>query len=163
MRNDDSWIGIGALAHRAGLAASTLRFYEAQGLIHGSRSAGNQRRYAKETLRRVAFIRIAQSVGLSLDDVRTALATLPQQRTPTPADWARLSRAWKPVLEARIAALTGLRDQLDSCIGCGCLSLKTCKLYNPEDGAAALGSGARYLLGNRPSDLASKLSRAPRG
>jgi MerR family redox-sensitive transcriptional activator SoxR len=159
MAKDDSWISIATLAQRAGVAASTLRFYEAQGLIQGSRSAGNQRRFAKDTLRRVAFIRIAQGVGLSLDAVREALATLPDQRTPTPADWARLSRAWKPLLEARIAALTGLRDQLDSCIGCGCLSLKSCKLYNPGDGAAALGSGARYLLGNRPADL----SRVRRG
>ena len=149
----DSWMAIGAVAQRAGVPASTLRFYEDQGLISGGRSAGNQRRYAKETLRRVAFVRIAQSVGLSLPEIRAALATLPEQRTPTPADWARLSRAWKPLLEARIAALTALRDQLDSCIGCGCLSLKSCKLYNPADQAQRLGSGARYLLGNRPSDL----------
>jgi MerR family redox-sensitive transcriptional activator SoxR len=161
MAADDTWIGIGPLAQRAGLAASTLRFYEAQGLIQGSRSQGNQRRYAKETLRRVAFIRIAQSVGLSLDEVRAALATLPEQRTPTPADWARLSRAWKPMIEARMAALAGLRDQLDSCIGCGCLSLKSCKLYNPEDGAARLGSGARYLLGNRPSEVTNPTPSAP--
>ncbi len=150
---NDSTVAIGALAQRAAVAASTLRFYESQGLIRGSRSAGNQRRYPKETLRRVAFIRIAQSVGLSLDEIRAALATLPEQRTPTRADWARLSRAWKPLLQARIASLTALRDQLDSCIGCGCLSLKTCKLYNPADAAARLGSGPRYLLGDRPSDL----------
>ena len=153
MQANDASVAIGALAQRAGVAASALRFYEAQGLIRGSRSAGNQRRYPKETLRRVAFIRIAQSVGLSLDEIRAALATLPEQRTPTRADWARLSRAWKPLLQARIASLTALRDQLDSCIGCGCLSLKTCKLYNPADAAARLGSGPRYLLGDRPSDL----------
>jgi len=150
MQGKDSWLTIGALAQRAGVATSAVRFYEAQGLLRGSRSEGNQRRYAKETLRRVAFIRIAQGVGLSLDEVRAALATLPEQRTPTPADWARLSRAWKPLIEARIAALAALRDQLDSCIGCGCLSLKTCKLYNPADCAARLGSGPRYLLGDRP-------------
>lgn len=154
MPTTDSSIAIGALARRAGVAASTLRFYEAQGLIRGSRSAGNQRRYPKEALRRVAFIRIAQGVGLSLEEIRAALATLPDQRTPTPADWARLSRAWKPLIEARIASLSALRDQLDDCIGCGCLSLKSCKLYNPADGAARLGTGARYLLGNRPADLA---------
>ncbi len=154
MSSEDTWMPIGALARRAGVAASTLRFYEAEGLIRGGRSAGNQRRYPKETLRRVAFIRIAQSVGLSLDDIRAALATLPDQRTPTPADWARLSRGWKPMIEARIASLTALRDQLDSCIGCGCLSLKNCKLYNPEDTAARLGSGARYLLGDRPASNA---------
>lgn len=150
MQSNESGLTIGALAQRAGVATSAVRFYEAQGLLRGSRTAGNQRRYAKETLRRVAFIRIAQGVGLSLDEVRAALATLPEQRTPTPADWARLSRAWKPLIEARIAALAALRDQLDSCIGCGCLSLKTCKLYNPADSAARLGSGPRYLLGDRP-------------
>ena len=153
MQPNDSTVAIGALAQRAGVAASTLRFYESEGLIRGSRSAGNQRRYAKATLRRVAFIRIAQSVGLSLEEIRAALATLPEQRTPTPADWARLSRAWKPVIEVRIASLIALRDQLQSCIGCGCLSLKRCKLYNPGDAAARLGSGPRYLLGDRPSDV----------
>jgi len=153
MHPDDSWLAIGALAQRAGVAASALRFYEAEGLIRGGRSAGNQRRYPRETLRRVAFIRIAQSVGLSLEEIRTALATLPDQRTPTAADWARLSSGWKPLIEARIAALTGLRDQLDSCIGCGCLSLKRCKLYNPADAAARQGSGPRYLLGDRPAGL----------
>lgn len=150
MQSKDSWLSIGALAQRAGVATSAVRFYEANGLLRGSRTEGNQRRYAKETLRRVAFIRIAQSVGLSLEEIRAALATLPEQRTPTRADWARLSRAWKPLIEARIAALAALRDQLDDCIGCGCLSLKTCKLYNPSDGAAQLGSGPRYLLGDRP-------------
>ncbi len=150
MQAKDSRLTIGALAQRAGVATSAVRFYEEQGLLRGSRTEGNQRRYAKETLRRVAFIRIAQGVGLSLDEIRAALATLPEQRTPTPADWARLSRAWKPLIEARIAALAALRDQLDSCIGCGCLSLKTCKLYNPADSAARLGSGPRYLLGDRP-------------
>jgi MerR family redox-sensitive transcriptional activator SoxR len=147
-------MGIGTLARRAGVAASALRFYEAQGLISGVRSAGNQRRYPKEMLRRVAFIRIAQSVGLSLDDVRAALASLPDQRTPTPEDWAALSAAWRPLIQARIDGLAALRDQLDSCIGCGCLSLKACKLYNPEDTAARLGAGPRYLLGNRPADPA---------
>ena len=150
----DSGLAIGALAQRAGVATSALRFYEDQGLIHSHRNAGNQRRYPKETLRRVAFIRIAQGVGLSLEDIRAALASLPDQRTPTPADWARLSRAWRPQIDARIAALTALRDQLDSCIGCGCLSLKSCRLYNPADAAAGLGSGPRYLLGDRPADLA---------
>ena len=145
MQGKDSWLTIGALAQRAGVATSAVRFYEAQGLLRGSRSEGNQRRYAKETLRRVAFIRIAQGVGLSLDDVRAALATLPEQRTPTPADWARLSRAWKPLIEARIASLAALRDQLDSCIGCGCLSLRTCRLSNPDDELAGDGPGAVNL------------------
>lgn len=151
---EPTWIPIGQLAQRAGVPASALRFYEDQGLIRGSRSAGNQRRYPKDVLRRVAFIRIAQSVGLSLEQIRAALATLPEQRTPTPADWARLSRQWQPLIQDRIDALTRLRDQLGACIGCGCLSLKTCRLYNPDDAAARLGAGPRYLLGNRPADLA---------
>ena len=150
---NNNMIAIGALASRAGVAASTLRFYEAEGLLHGSRSAGNQRQFPKEALRRVAFIRVAQSVGLSLDEIRAALATLPEERTPTKADWAKLSKSWRVGLDARIAALNALRDQLDACIGCGCLSLKTCKLYNPDDRAARLGAGPRYLLGDRPGDV----------
>lgn len=144
-----SLISIGALAKRAGVAASALRFYEAEGLIGGVRSAGNQRQYPKEHLRRVAFIRVAQSVGLSLGEIRAALATLPGERTPTAADWARLSRSWKPLLQARIDALSALRDQLDACIGCGCLSLGKCKLYNADDRAAKLGAGPRYLMGDK--------------
>lgn len=147
-------ISIGSLAQRSGVTASALRFYEDEGLIHSQRSAGGQRQYAKEVLRRVAFIRVAQGVGLSLGDIRAALASLPDQRTPTQADWSRLSRAWQPLLQARIDALTQLRDQLDACIGCGCLSLKKCRLYNPQDGAQKLGAGPRYLLGNKFSDLA---------
>ena len=144
------WLEIGTLARRAGVAASALRFYEAQGLLTGGRSESGRRRYPRATLRRVAFIRVAQSVGLSLADVRAALATLPDQRTPTQADWQRLSSSWQPLLDARIAALTQLRDQLSACIGCGCLSMQKCKLYNPADGAAGLGAGARFWLGDRP-------------
>jgi MerR family transcriptional regulator, redox-sensitive transcriptional activator SoxR len=147
-----TWITIGELARRAGVAASALRFYEAQGLIASSRTGGGQRQYPREVLRRVAFIRVAQTVGLSLDDIRAALATLPAQRTPTKADWERLSRGWQPLLDARIKTLTALRDQLTSCIGCGCLSLKTCALYNPDDAAKKLGTGPRYLLGNSARD-----------
>lgn len=147
------WLSISALARRAGVAASTLRYYEAEGLIQGGRSAGNQRRYPRDTLRRVAFIRVAQSVGLGLGEVRAALASLPDGRTPTPADWARLSAAWRPQLQRRIDELTALRDQLESCIGCGCLSLKACQLYNPQDRAAQRGRGPRYLLGDRPGDV----------
>lgn len=143
------WLGIGALARRAGVAASALRFYEAQGLLSGSRTESGRRRYPRATLRRLAFIRVAQSVGLSLTEIRAALATLPDGRTPTLADWQRLSRGWQPLLDARIAALTQLRDQLTSCIGCGCLSMQKCKLYNPADGAAALGAGPRYLMGDK--------------
>lgn len=143
------WLEIGALARRAGVAASALRFYEAQGLLSGGRSESGRRRYPRATLRRLAFIRVAQSVGLSLTEIRAALATLPDGRTPTLADWQRLSRSWQPLLDARIAALTKLRDQLTSCIGCGCLSMQKCKLYNPADGAAALGAGPRYLMGDQ--------------
>ncbi len=149
----DPFILIGQLAQRAGVAASALRFYETQGLLTSVRSSGGQRQYPRSTLRRVAFIRAAQAVGLSLDDVRAALATLPDQRTPTQADWQRLSRQWQPLLDARIEALTQLRDQLSSCIGCGCLSLQRCKLYNPQDVAATRGSGPRFLMGDRSADV----------
>lgn len=156
------WIEIGTLARRAGVAASALRYYEAQGLLAGDRSAGGRRRYPRAVLRRVAFIRVAQSLGLSLAQIRTALATLPGERTPTQADWARLSRGWQPLLDARIAALTRLRDQLASCIGCGCLSIRRCALYNPGDAAAALGDGPRYLLGDRPRRPDGLAGRAAR-
>lgn len=147
--NPTDWLEIGTLARRAGVTASALRFYEAQGLLSGARSDSGRRRYPRATLRRVAFIRVAQSVGLSLSEIRAALDALPDQRTPTQADWQRLSRSWQPVLDARIDALTQLRDQLAACIGCGCLSMQKCRLYNPADGAARLGAGARYLLGDR--------------
>ena len=136
---------IGEVAERAGVATSALRFYEREGLIHSTRTEGGQRRYHRDVLRRVAFVRAAQRVGLSLDEIRTSLSTLPDQRTPTASDWARLSKRWRPVLDARIAELHQLRDRLDSCIGCGCLSLKTCALSNPGDVVAADGAGARYL------------------
>jgi MerR family redox-sensitive transcriptional activator SoxR len=142
-------VPIGELAKRAGVAASTLRFYEARGLLRSHRSSGGRRQYARSDLRRVAFIRAAQNVGLTLEQVSEALAALPEDRTPTQADWERLSRSWQPMLEERIAALTRLRDRLSACIGCGCLSLQRCKLYNPDDAAAQQGPGARYLLGDR--------------
>jgi MerR family transcriptional regulator, redox-sensitive transcriptional activator SoxR len=156
MAENSPWITIGDLAKRAGVAASALRYYEDAGLVRSARTAGGQRQYPREMLRRVAFIRVAQTVGLSLDEIRAALATLPQQRTPTKADWERLSRAWQPLLDARIATLEALRDQLTSCIGCGCLSLKTCALYNPNDAAKARGTGPRYLLGDRPREVLKK-------
>ncbi|MCK7592349.1 redox-sensitive transcriptional activator SoxR [Pseudomarimonas salicorniae] len=138
-------LGVGELARRSGVAVSALHFYEAQGLLHAERSAGNQRRYPRAILRRVAFIRSAQQLGIPLAEIRQALDALPEARTPTKADWARLSRAWRARLDARIEALIALRDRLDGCIGCGCLSLKACALWNPEDQLAALGSGARRL------------------
>jgi MerR family transcriptional regulator, redox-sensitive transcriptional activator SoxR len=139
---------IGEVAHRAGTAASALRYYEREGLIEAARSEGGQRRYRREVLRRVAFIRAAQNVGLSLDEIKEALASLPDSRTPTARDWGRLSASWRPRLDAKIAELERLRDRLDSCIGCGCLSLGECRLSNPDDVAATLGPGPRWLIGN---------------
>jgi MerR family transcriptional regulator, redox-sensitive transcriptional activator SoxR len=149
----DSTISIGELARRSGLATSAIRFYEEQGLIDSSRTEGGQRQYRREVLRRIAFIRAAQAVGLNLAEIRSALSTLPGQRTPTKQDWQRLSRAWQPLLQERIDTLIALRDQLASCVGCGCLSLKACALYNPGDLAARRGSGARYLLGDTSREL----------
>ncbi|CAN5502849.1 redox-sensitive transcriptional activator SoxR [soil metagenome] len=142
---------IGEIAHRSGVATSALRFYETQGLIASVRTTGNQRRYPRSTLRRIAFVRSAQRVGLSLEEIRSALATLPANRTPTRTDWARLSAGWRQRLDAQIAELERLRDRLTSCIGCGCLSLRRCALSNPGDELAARGPGAVYLLGSIPS------------
>ena len=139
---------IGELAARSGVAQSALRFYEREGLIHASRTGGNQRRYDRAELRRVAFIKIAQQVGVSLDEIRDALAALPENRTPTKADWTRLSARWRKRLDERILLMERLRDQLTGCIGCGCLSLKRCTLINPEDRLAAIGPGPRKLLGD---------------
>lgn len=131
----------GQLAERAGVNVSTLHFYEREGLIESTRTAGNQRRYHRDVLRRVAFIRVSQKVGVSLSDVAAALASLPEGRTPTKADWARLSRRWRHSLDVRLAYLERLRDSLDGCIGCGCLSLKSCTLYNADDQLAESGEG----------------------
>lgn len=139
---------IGEMAERCGLATSALRFYEDEGLIDSARTNGGQRRYAREVIRRVAFIQVAQTVGLSLTDIRAALSRLPNGRTPTKSDWQRLSRSWRPTLDGRIRELELLRDELESCIGCGCLSLKACALYNPDDRASRFGPGPRYLLGD---------------
>ena len=137
---------IGELSERAGVATSALRFYEAEGLIHATRSPAGQRRFTRDTLRRVSFIRVAQQVGLSLEEIRTALASLPEKRTPNEKDWEKLSRSWRPRIEYQIRMLERLRDRLDGCIGCGCLSLRHCRLLNPEDLAAARGPGPRYVL-----------------
>ena len=136
---------IGQLADRSGVATSAIRFYESRGLISSVRTTGNQRRYAQSTLRRVAFIRTAQRIGLSLEEIGAALATLPDGRTPTKSDWHRLSRDWRPRLDDQIRRIELLRDRLDSCIGCGCLSLARCRLSNPGDQLAAHGAGARML------------------
>ena len=144
MRTTD-YLTVSDVAERSGFAPSALRFYEREGLIHATRTTGNQRRYQRSVLRRLAFIRAARNVGLTLDEVATALATLPDARTPTKADWTRLSRSWRSRLDAQIAALEKLRDGLDSCIGCGCLSLQRCAISNPADIARADGPGASYL------------------
>jgi MerR family transcriptional regulator, redox-sensitive transcriptional activator SoxR len=136
---------VGEVAQRSGVAVSALHFYEAKGLISSVRSAGNQRRYAREVLRRVAVIKAAQRVGVPLASIREALATLPEGRTPTGADWARLSARWRAELDERIEQLTRLRDQLSDCIGCGCLSIKACPLRNPWDKLGDEGAGARLL------------------
>lgn len=145
---------IGQIAARAGVATSTLRFYEDEGLVVPAlRTDGNRRMYHREALRRIAFIRSAQRVGLGLAEVRAALAQLPDGRTPTVADWSRLSATWRGRLDAQIRLLESIRDDLDGCIGCGCLSLDRCRLYNPDDAAAARGSGARYLEGDTSAEV----------
>ena len=142
------WLTIGELAKRAGVATSALRFYESKGLIESERTEGNQRRYPRATLRRVALIRAAQAVGLSLREVTEALETLPHERTPNKGDWQRLSRSWRRRLDDQIADLETLRDELTDCIGCGCLSLRSCAIFNPSDTVSERGAGARYLLGD---------------
>ncbi|HTG46790.1 MAG TPA: redox-sensitive transcriptional activator SoxR [Actinomycetota bacterium] len=143
---------------RSGVAPSALRFYESLGLISSERTAGGHRVYPRHVLRRVAFIRIAQRMGLSLQQVADALATLPPDRAPTKAQWAKLSRSWRRELDARIGTLERLRNDLTGCIGCGCLSLQTCTLYNPQDVAATRGESARYLLGDDPAELVPELA-----
>nr|WP_318839283.1 redox-sensitive transcriptional activator SoxR [Actinomadura montaniterrae] len=137
---------VGQLAERSGVAVSALHFYEAKGLISSRRTAGNQRRFSRDTLRRVSFIKVSQRVGIPLADIRDALATLPEERTPTVADWARLSDLWRADLDARIRQLERLRDDLTECIGCGCLSISKCALANPYDRLGDEGPGPRRLL-----------------
>ena len=148
----DTFLTIGETAQRTGVAASALRFYETRKLVRSHRGPGNQRRYHRSMLRRISIIKIAQSLGLSLEEISSSLDTLPDRRTPTRRDWEKLSLKWRDQLDARIASLEKLREQLSSCIGCGCLSLKRCALYNPGDRAAARGAGPRYLLGDRPEN-----------
>ena len=145
-------LSIGDLADRSGVRTSALRFYESRGLIRSQRTSGNQRRYARETLRRVAVIRAAQILGLSLEEIERALSQLPDARTPNRRDWERLSGTWRGLLDDRIEELEALRDKLSGCIGCGCLSLDSCSLFNPDDRAAGRGAGARYLVGDSPED-----------
>jgi MerR family redox-sensitive transcriptional activator SoxR len=148
----DDGLTIGEVARRSGVAASALRFYEAEGLIASRRTDGNQRRYERSVLRRIAFIQAGRAAGIPLARIGAALATLPAHRTPGRRDWERLSRRWRDDLDAQIETLNALRDRLTTCIGCGCLSLDTCGLLNPDDEARALGAGAHYLHRASPRD-----------
>ena len=145
---------IGELAARTGVAVSAIRFYEAKGLLAALRSGGGQRRFLRADIRRISFILIAQQMGLCLDEIAAELARLPSERTPNAADWRRISTGLRARIDAQIAALERTRDLLDGCIGCGCLSLKKCGLYNARDKAAQRGAGPRYLLGDRSGDIA---------
>ena len=144
---------IGELARRTGLSVSAIRFYEARGLVTAVRSAGNQRRFARADLRRLSFALVAQQLGLSLGEIADELATLPQKQAPTRQDWQRMSARIRGTLQKRIAMLERTRDLLDGCIGCGCLSLAKCRLYNPGDRASRAGAGPRFLLGDRAKDF----------
>lgn len=139
-------LSIGDLSVRTGLSVSAIRFYEKKGLITPDRNAGNQRRYEGSDIRRLSFILIAQQIGLSIEDIKQTMAALPEGRTPTKADWTKISRSFRKTLDDRIAMMERMRDRLDGCIGCGCLSLKACQLYNPVDRAYRLGVGPRYVV-----------------
>lgn len=141
-------MAIGDLARRTGLSVSAIRFYEGRGLVSALRSRGGQRRFLRSDIRRLSFIRIAQQLGFSIEEIAAQLAALPQGRTPTKADWTRISRNFRRVLDERMAMIERMRERLDGCIGCGCLSLRTCALYNPDDRLRARGPGARLLLGD---------------
>ena len=155
MRNDPL-LSIGDLARRTGLSVSAIRFYEGRGLVSAIRTSGNQRRFLRSDIRRLSFALIAQRLGLTLTEIEAELATLPQGRAPSQKDWVRISKRVRGVLDARIAMLERTRDMLDGCIGCGCLSLDRCALYNPGDRAARAGAGPRFLMGDRASDFADK-------
>lgn len=144
----ETTLAIGAVANRTGLAVSAIRYYEEQGLVRSERNKGGQRRFLRSDIRRLSFIIIAQDLGFSLDQIREQLDRLPNSRTPTANDWTKMSANFRTHIDAKIDSLTQLRDKLDGCIGCGCLSLAKCKLYNANDRAAKKGAGARYLLGD---------------
>jgi MerR family transcriptional regulator, redox-sensitive transcriptional activator SoxR len=152
-------LAIGEIAERSGVPASALRFYESVGLIGSTRTSGNQRRYERSTLRRIAVIQAGKAAGIPLEQIGAALATLPDDRVPTRRDWERVSRAWRDDIDRRMAALNGLRDRLSTCIGCGCLSIDRCELLNPEDEAASLGAGAHYFAQDRNPASAEFRSR----
>ena len=146
MKKSVSYLSIGEVSRRAGVSTATLRFYDEKGLINAERGPGGQRRFDRAVLRRISLIRVAQTLGLSLAEISDALDVLPRNRTPDRGDWQKLSRRWRKELQERIDGLERLRDQLDGCIGCGCLSMKNCALYNPSDQVAAEGPGPRFLL-----------------
>ncbi len=148
-------ISIGEVALRTGLAVSAIRYYEEMGLVRPDRTAGGRRAFARSDIRRLSFVMIAQRLGFTIVEIREALSVLPEERTPTKADWTRLSRGFREHLDDRIKGLTDLRDRLDGCIGCGCLSLRQCRLHNHNDVAAVNGQGPRYVLGDTPMDDAS--------
>lgn len=145
--NRDDLLPIGELARRTGLAVSAIRYYEDKGLVQALRTSGNQRRFLRSDIRRLSFILIAQKLGLGLTQIESELAKLPQGRTPTVSDWQRISRSLRTEIDARIQLLNRTRTKLDECIGCGCLSLQRCALYNRDDRAGAAGPGPRYVLG----------------
>ncbi len=147
-------LSIGDLARRTGLSVSAIRFYEARGLLSPIRTSGNQRRFPRADIRRLSFAMIAQRLGLSLGEIEAELRTLPDGRSPTRVDWARISARIRDRIDRQIRFLEQTRDRLDGCIGCGCLSLDTCDLYNPADRAAGAGTGPRFLLGNSPAEIA---------
>lgn len=149
-------LSIGELSRRTGLSVSAIRFYEARGLVKAIRTGGNQRRFLRADIRRLSFAQIAQQLGLTLGEISAELATLPQGRAPTRQDWQGISRRIRRSLERRIEMLEKTRDLLDGCIGCGCLSLDRCALFNPNDRAARAGTGPRFLLGDRPKDFEDK-------
>ncbi|MEO9572416.1 MAG: redox-sensitive transcriptional activator SoxR [Tateyamaria sp.] len=148
--NAGEGLSIGEIAARTGLAVSAIRYYEEEGLIAPWRNSGGRRRFQRADIRRLSFVMIAQQFGFTLPQIRVELDRLPRHRAPTKADWTRISKAFRSGLDARIARLEKLRDTLDGCIGCGCLSLEACALYNPKDRAAERGTGPRYLLGDSP-------------
>lgn len=142
------WLSIGQVAARTGLSVSAIRFYETQELVHPDRNPGGQRRFRRADIRRLSFVLIAQQLGFSIEQIRGQLSSLPDQRTPTQKDWTRISKRFSGELDERIAVLVRMRERLDGCIGCGCLSLSKCALYNPEDRARRQGTGPRYLYGD---------------
>tara|TARA_R110001592_G_scaffold164859_1_gene399008 strand:+ start:1108 stop:1572 length:465 start_codon:yes stop_codon:yes gene_type:complete len=152
--NPTDRLSIGQLADRTGLSVSAIRYYETQNLIESERNSGGQRRFLRSDIRRLSFVQITQQFGFSIEQIRTLLDTLPEGRTPNKVDWRQISRSIRQHLDSRIETLERLRDNLDGCIGCGCLSLRKCALYNPDDQAGASGVGPRYLLGERPKPVA---------